>query len=162
MHLLQPRHPSAQSTERGRLWRPRLAREGPPKRTSVLEVSLERQVVEVYERNVLGAYDLVQTFTCSTGLHDTTPRGIFLDGHPLNRWHFFKKFYCWAQYSFEIEGDILFHSVIYSSNNENSLRRGSLSALGNPASHGCVRLQVADAKWLFEHCKLSENVIVSG
>ena len=127
-----------------------------------IEVSLERQVVEVYERNVLGAYDLVQTFTCSTGLHDTTPRGIFLDGHPLNRWHFFKKFYCWAQYSFEIEGDILFHSVIYSSNNENSLRRGSLSALGNPASHGCVRLQVADAKWLFEHCKRGENVIVIG
>lgn len=127
-----------------------------------LEVSLSRQVVDVYQRNILGAYDLVQTFTCSTGLHDSTPHGVFLDGHPLNRWHYFKKFYCWAQYSFEIEGDILFHSVIYSSDNENSLRRGSLSALGNPASHGCVRLTVADAKWLFEHCKRGEVVIVIG
>lgn len=127
-----------------------------------LDVSLSRQVVDVYERNMFGVYDLVETFTCSTGLHDSTPHGIFLDGHPLNRWHFFKKFYCWAQYSFEIEGDILFHSVIYSSNNENSLRRGSLSALGNPASHGCVRLTVADAKWLFEHCKRGETVIVIG
>ena len=116
----------------------------------------------IYERNMLGAYDLVQTFTCSTGLHDSTPHGVFLDGHPLNRWHYFKKFYCWAQYSFEIEGDILFHSVIYSSNNENSLRSGSLYALGNPASHGCVRLQVADAKWLFENCKRGETVIVIG
>lgn len=127
-----------------------------------IEVSLDRQVVEIYERNMLGAYDLVQTFTCSTGLHDSTPHGIFLDGHPLNRWHYFKKFYCWAQYSFEIEGDILFHSVIYSSDNEHSLRSGSLYALGNPASHGCVRLQVADAKWLFEHCKRGENVIIIG
>ena len=127
-----------------------------------IEVSLDRQVVEVYQRNMLGAYDLVQTFTCSTGLHDSTPHGIFLDGHPLNRWHYFKKFYCWAQYSFEIEGDILFHSVIYSSDNEHSLRSGSLYALGNPASHGCVRLQVADAKWLFEHCKRGENVIIIG
>ena len=125
-----------------------------------IEVSIDRQVVEVYQQNVLGAYDLVQTFTCSTGLHDTTPRGVFLDGHPLNRWHFFKKFNCWAQYSFEIEGDILFHSVIYSSNNEKTLRRGSLSALGNPASHGCVRLQVDDAKWLFENCKRGSVVIV--
>ena len=127
-----------------------------------IEVSLDRQVVDIYERNMLGAYDLVKSFTCSTGLHDSTPRGVFLDGHPLNRWHFFKKFYCWAQYSFEIEGDILFHSVIYSENNEHSLRRGSLYALGNPASHGCVRLQVEDAKWLFEHCKRGENVIVIG
>ena len=127
-----------------------------------IEVSLDRQVVEVYQRNILGAYDLVQTFTCSTGLHDSTPHGIFLDGHPLNRWHYFKKFYCWAQYSFEIEGDILFHSVIYSSDNEHSLRSGSLYALGNPASHGCVRLQVEDAKWLFEHCKRGENVIIIG
>lgn len=128
--------------------------------THRIEVSLDRQVVEVYQRNVLGVYDLVQSFTCSTGLHDTTPRGIFLDGHPLNRWHFFKKFNCWAQYSFEIDGDILFHSVIYSTNSENSLRRGSLSALGNPASHGCVRLTVADAKWLFENCKRGDVVIV--
>ena len=127
-----------------------------------IEVSLDRQVVEIYERNMLGAYDLVQTFTCSTGLHDSTPHGIFLDGHPLNRWHYFKKFYCWAQYSFEIEGDILFHSVIYSSDNEGSLRSGSLYALGNPASHGCVRLKVADAKWLFENCKRGENVIIVG
>ena len=127
-----------------------------------IEVSLDRQVVDVYELNVLGVYDLVQSFTCSTGLHDSTPHGVFLDGHPLNRWHYFKKFYCWAQYSFEIEGDILFHSVIYSSNNENSLRSGSLYALGNPASHGCVRLQVADAKWLFENCKRGETVIVIG
>ena len=125
-----------------------------------IQVSLERQVVEVYERNMFGQYDLVQTFTCSTGLHDSTPRGIFLEGHPLNRWHFFKKFNCWAQYSFEIDGDILFHSVIYSSNNENSLRSGSLYALGNPASHGCVRLSVSDAKWLFEHCKYRQNVII--
>ncbi len=127
-----------------------------------IEVSLDRQVVDVYELNVLGVYDLVQSFTCSTGLHDSTPHGVFLDGHPLNRWHYFKKFYCWAQYSFEIEGDILFHSVIYSNNNENSLRSGSLYALGNPASHGCVRLQVKDAKWLFENCKRGETVIVIG
>ena len=125
-----------------------------------IEVSLERQVVEIYALNMFGQYDLVQTFTCSTGLHDSTPRGIFLDGHPMNRWHHFKKFNCWAQYSFEIDGDILFHSVIYSSNSEKTLRSGSLYALGNPASHGCVRLSVSDAKWLFEHCKRNENVII--
>ena len=54
----------------------------------------------------------------------------------------------------------MFHSVLYSSNNEKSLRSGSLYALGNPASHGCVRLTVEDAKWLYEHCKRGKTVIV--
>lgn len=125
-----------------------------------IDVSLERQEVEVWHLNSEGEYDLVQTFTCSTGRNNSTPRGIFLKGHPLNRWHYFKKFYCWAQYSFKIVDDILFHSVIYGSKNENSLHRSSVRNLGNPASHGCVRLSVEDAKWLFEHCERGENVIV--
>nr|AIF26048.1 putative bH1295 protein [uncultured bacterium Ad_125_D08] len=124
-----------------------------------IEVSIDRQKVDVYERNMWGEYLLVQTFSCSTGLHDTTPRGIFLDGQPLNRWHYFKKFDCWAQYSYEIDGDILFHSVLYSRDDEKSLRSGSLYALGNPASHGCVRLKVEDSKWLFENCKRGTAVI---
>ena len=125
-----------------------------------VEVSIERQVVDVYQLNDQKQYDLVQSFTCSTGLNNSTPRGIFLDGHPVNRWHFFKNFNCWAQYSFVIVNDIMFHSVIYSSNNENSLRTSSVNNLGSPASHGCIRLQVEDAKWLFEHCKRGSVVVL--
>ena len=125
-----------------------------------VEVSIDDQTVTVYELNDNKKYDQVQRFTCSTGLHNSTPRGVFLDGHPVNRWHYFEKFNCWAQYSFEVTGDIMFHSVIYGSNNEHSLRSGSLHALGNPASHGCIRLKVEDAKWLFEHCKKGKAVIV--
>ena len=127
-----------------------------------IEVSIDRQVVEVYQLDDQGDYSLAQSFTCSTGLHDSTPRGIFFDGHPVNRWHHFEKFNCWAQYSYLITNDIMFHSVIYSSDNEKSLRSGSLYSLGNPASHGCVRLKVEDAKWLFEHCKRGKAVIVIG
>ncbi len=125
-----------------------------------VEVSLDRQEVDVYQLNMLNMYDLVQTFTCSTGLHNSTPRGIFLDAHPVNRWHHFQKFNCWAQYSFVITGDIMFHSVLYSTNSESSLRNGSVWALGSPASHGCVRLSVKDAKWLFENCKRGKVVVV--
>ena len=125
-----------------------------------VEVSIDNQTVSVYALNDKGGYDLQKTFTCSTGLHDSTPRGVFLNGHPVNRWHHFEKFNCWAQYSFEVTGDIMFHSVIYSADNENSLRSGSLYALGNPASHGCIRLTVEDAKWLYEHCKRGSLAII--
>lgn len=125
-----------------------------------VEVSIDRQVVEVWALNDENGYDLAQTFTCSTGLHDSTPRGVFPNGHPVNRWHYFKKFNCWAQYSFKIVDDIMFHSVIYGSKNENSLRKSSQRNLGSPASHGCVRLSVEDARWLFEHCKRGTVVVV--
>ncbi len=125
-----------------------------------VEVSIDDQRVYVYQLNDAGEYELVQTFVCSTGLGNSTPRGVFLDGFPANVWHHFTKFNCWAKYSFVIEGDIMFHSVLFNSNNDKTLREGSLYALGQKASHGCVRLKVKDAKWLFNHCKRGTLVIV--
>ena len=125
-----------------------------------VEVSIDAQTVTVYQLNESDQYEQVQQFTCSTGLGNSTPRGIFLDGYPANRWHYFKKFDCWAQYSFEIEGNILFHSVLYDDKDVDTLRKGSVYALGSPASHGCIRLSVKNAKWLFEHCKKGTLVIV--
>ena len=125
-----------------------------------VEVSIDDQRVYIYERNEAGEYDLTHTFICSTGRGESTPRGIFLDGYPVNAWHYFTKFDCWAKYSFVIEGGIMFHSVIYSSNNDSTLRQSSVYALGSKASHGCIRLQVSDAKWLFTHCKRGTLAIV--
>ena len=125
-----------------------------------VEVSIERQRVYVYELNESGEYDLVQTFLCSTGLGDSTPRGIFLDGGPANVWHHFSKFDVWARYSFEIEGDIMFHSVLFKEKDPNTVTENSLYALGQKASHGCVRLAVKSARWLFEHCRHGSLVII--
>ena len=30
--------------------------------------------------------------------------------------------------------------------------RSDYALLGNPASHGCIRMCVADAKWVYENC----------
>ena len=125
-----------------------------------VEVSIDRQRVYVYESDESGEYTLTQTFTCSTGLGNSTPRGIFLDGGPCNVWHHFSKFDVWARYSYTIEGDIMFHSVLYSEKNTDSLRENSLYALGQKASHGCVRLSVKSARWIFEHCRPGSTVIV--
>ena len=125
-----------------------------------IEVDISKQRVFCYQLSEAGEYELVRTCVCSTGLGNTTPRGIFLDGFPVNRWHYFSKFHCWAQYSFEIEGDIMFHSVLYSAQDTSTLRTGSLYALGSKASHGCIRLKVEDAKWLFTNCKRGSLVIL--
>lgn len=42
-----------------------------------LEISLDDQYVYVYELNAQGEYEQIDAFICSTGLGDSTPRGIF-------------------------------------------------------------------------------------
>lgn len=118
-----------------------------------IKVSLSDQRVYVY-RWVDGDYNLlIKSMICSTGLGNSTPEGVFVStGQRDKRWHYFIEHHCWAQYAFVITGNVLFHSVLYSSNSEDSLRTSSVSNLGHKASHGCVRLRVEDARWIYEHC----------
>lgn len=125
-----------------------------------LMVSIDDQRVYVYGLNSFGEYELDRTFICSTGLGNTTPHGIYINTEPLNRWQYFQKYQCWAQYSFRITGNIWFHSVLYDAPDTSTLRYGSLYGLGSKASHGCVRLKVEDAKWIFENCDEGTVVVV--
>lgn len=125
-----------------------------------LEVSIDAQRVYVYELGEDGKYVQIDEFICSTGLGDSTPRGVFTSTQPLNRWHFFKDFECWAQYSYQIEGNILFHSILYDDNDTRTVRQNSIYALGSKASHGCVRLEPESAKWIYENCKRGTIVVV--
>ena len=128
----------------------------------LIKVSVDDQKVYVY-REVDGDYSyLIRTMICSTGASGTgTPKGTFTStGRRDGRWHYFVDFKCWAQYAFTITGNILFHSVLYSSKDEDTLRMSSVYNLGHRASHGCVRLKVEDAKWICTHCKAGQKIIV--
>ena len=127
----------------------------------MLKVSISDQRVYVYELDEEKQYRQIDEFICSTGLEDTTPRGLFSSTtEPLDRWHYFIEFDCWAQYAWRIEGLIYFHSVIYDEKDEGTLRMSSVYNLGHKASHGCVRLQVEDAKWIYSHCDAGTIVII--
>ena len=127
----------------------------------VLKVSVADQRVYAYAPDRNGEYtDLVRTMKCSTGRKGTpTPTGTFTDTAPGARWHFFKKFNCWAQYAFYIQGDIMFHSVLYSQKGD-KVTQSSVNHLGSRASHGCVRLSVDDAKWIWNNCPSNTRVEV--
>lgn len=127
-----------------------------------IKISIKEQRVYVYTHDDKDEYTIeVKKFICSTGLNETpTPKGTFTNTGPGARWHYFKKFECWAQYAYYINGDIMFHSVLYDEQDVSTLRQGSVNALGSKASHGCVRLKVEDAKWIYENCKAGTTVIV--
>ena len=65
----------------------------------------------------------------------------------------------YGQYTCQISGNYLFHSCWYHENgNPDSLSVAQYNRLGQPASHGCIRLCVADARWIYENCAGTSNV----
>ena len=41
-----------------------------------------------------------------------------------------------------------------------NLSAAAYNMLGQPASHGCVRLCVRDAKWIYDNCSLGMSVTI--
>jgi hypothetical protein len=127
-----------------------------------LVVSVSDQKVYAYALDGNDEYSvLVRTMVCSTGKKGTaTPIGTYESSTcPEEKWHYFKKFDCWAQYAYRIEGNILFHSVLFSQKGGRPTS-SSVRALGKRASHGCVRLSVDDAKWIWSNCPAHTIVVV--
>ena len=102
---------------------------------------------------------LVKKFKCSTGKAETpTPLGTYqTDGKAGDEWYYFKDFNCYAKWATRIVGGILFHSITY---NSSKRRTGSESSLGRRASHGCIRLRVEDAKWIYDNCPQGTTVVI--
>ena len=128
----------------------------------VLKVSIAKQRVYAYAPDENEEYTvLVRTMKASTGLNSTpTPKGTYqASTGPGARWHYFKKYFVWAQYAYAIQGDYLFHSVLFNQKGGNPTY-GSVHNLGRKASHGCVRLKVEDAKWIWQNCPPKTKIVV--
>ncbi len=110
-----------------------------------VRVSLVEQLVRVY----LDGRE-IRTMVCSAGTAEKpTPTGRF---HVQNRgeWFFSEKYQQGAKWwvSFKDWGIYLFHSVPMTRDQE--IIPEEAAKLGQPASHGCVRLAVEDARWIYD------------
>ncbi len=126
-----------------------------------LVVDVSEQRVYAYQWNGSNYGTCVREMICSTGLNATpTPLGTYQAAGPTGtgEWYWFNTYSCYAKWAYRIVGGILFHSVIYSKGK--SLNKTSVRKLGRKASHGCVRLKVEDAKWIYESCPAGTTVVV--
>ena len=125
-------------------------------------ISLDEQRVYVYQWDGSGYNEQVKKFKCSTGMEGyATPTGTYQSGGKVTsgEWYYFSDYNCYAKYAYRIVGGILFHSVLYNANKQGPTN-SSVNALGRKASHGCVRLAVDDAKWIFENCPEGTTVVI--
>ncbi len=122
-----------------------------------IKVNYGAQVVTVYTKDSNGKYTKpVKAMVCSTGTYTPTS-GTYRTLGKGNWWPLMGDVY--GQYSTHITGNILFHSVPYlESGNKSSLEWWAYDQLGKRVSMGCVRLTVADAKWLYNNCPVGTQV----
>ena len=123
-------------------------------------IVLDEQRVYVYNNR----RRLIATLPASTGVDDQTPVGTFkvfsqsaqayYTPNPNERMRWMTRFTKGRE-----GGNIGFHGIPYK-----VTKTGEIpfpTPLGKaPSSHGCIRMRVADAKWLFENMKIGTVVSV--
>ena len=101
----------------------------------------------------------VMAITCSVGTKEhATPTGTFYTKSKARWAELMLKSY--GQYCTRIVGEVLFHSTPGNSKSIYNVIPGVYNKLGSPASHGCIRLTVRDAKWIYDNCKVGTKVTI--
>ena len=115
-----------------------------------IKVNYGAQVVTIYTYDKNGKYTVpVRACICSTG--DATPTsGVYRLSWKATWGKLFGN--VWGHYCYQIVGDILFHSVPYMQNRNDTLVSAYYDRLGRKDSMGCIRLTTIDAKWIFDNC----------
>jgi len=144
-------------------------------------LDLKNQIVTVYEKNETGEYteaDIVRRFLCSSGstkpksgdpndIGSPTPVGIWKLGG-RQRFGRFANFSDRARYWVQLVGDNIFHSIMFDRDDFAALKPSPYGNLGSAVSHGCIRLHVEDAKWLYYYappgttCLVTDNEKMDG
>ena len=105
--------------------------------------------------------ETVKAFTCSCGKPSTpTAAGTYQATGPVEEWYFMPNSNVWVKFAFQIQGNYFFHSVLFSEKGAAHPTSSSVHNLGTNVSHGCVRLSVEDAEWLFKNCVAGMTVVV--
>ena len=114
-------------------------------------VNRRQNTVTVYGLDDAAYYTVpVKAMICSTGRQGhATPLGNFSIYDERDKWHYMVDD-TYGQYACRFNGSILFHSICYRDADPSTMLTYEYNALGEKASLGCVRQQVADAKWIYE------------
>ena len=116
-----------------------------------IDVNLSLQEVKVIYNG-----STIRVMPCSGGLPETpTPLGTYKTNEKIY-WAYVPRFEQGAYFWTRFYGSYLFHSVPHDENKNMLLEE--YAKIGSPASHGCIRLYLEDAKWMYENLPLGIEV----
>ena len=125
-----------------------------------IHVNRKKCQVTIFAKDGDNGYTIpVRAMTCSVGTSkNQTPKGTY-NTMSRTRWGLLMG-PSYGQYCTRIVDSILFHSVAGYNKTSYNLSYRDYNKLGQPASHGCVRLCVRDAKWIYDNCKIGTIVTI--
>jgi lipoprotein-anchoring transpeptidase ErfK/SrfK len=118
-----------------------------------IEVDLPRQRLIVFYSD-----EILKEFICSGGTPgDDTPVGEYTTIEKIE-YSWVERYNVGAYYWVRFFGNYLIHSVPFDENGEMIIEE--FEKLGQPASHGCIRLRLEEAKWLYDTLPLGVKVVI--
>lgn len=120
-------------------------------------VNYKNHKVRVY-KGKKNRWTRVKNFTCTLGKRSTrTPRGTFSVGRKGKYFNTGGGARCWYWTGF-IGTTYLFHSVLYNRNKRPT--KIIDGRLGRNLSHGCIRLSLSNAKWIYKYVPRKTKVVI--
>lgn len=125
----------------------------------VLKVNKELNCLTVYAKDGDNGY-IIPVKAMLTSVGDDTPLGTFYTPEKY-RWRFMVNS-TYTQYATRLTAGkgFLFHSITYEKTDPMTLITDGYNKLGVSRSLGCIRLTCANAKWVYDNCKLNTQVVV--
>jgi len=141
-----------------------------------IRVNTYTNCITIYAKDENGKYTVpYKAMACSTGRGNNTTKTGTWNTTAMYKWCRMVD-WTYGQYAYRIHGAIMFHSTPIALNltlpegsttpkptySKGRVEVEEFNKLGTAASLGCVRLTVADAKWLYDNCAVgTKTVIVS-
>lgn len=127
--------------------------------TYQIKINKQQNCVTIYAKDGSNGYIIpVKAMLCSTG--PDTPIGTFHTPEKY-RWQLMVND-TWTQYATRIKAGagFLIHSICYEKPDNMTLLTDGYNYLGINQSLGCVRLVAANAKWVYDNCRIGTEVVI--
>lgn len=101
-------------------------------------------------------WTLEKEFLCSTGVDNKETLVGYFEVTTKAPWFFSPKYGQGGKNYVQFKGNYLYHSIPLDSTQTKVLDY----TLGEPASHGCIRLAIEDSKWLYDNVSEGSTVLI--
>lgn len=121
----------------------------------VLKFNNENQSLKIYRDG-----ELLMESLASGGVRESfTPKGVFeIEKGRRGEWAYVPRFEQGMKYWVGFKGSYLFHSIPYTQ--EQEIIEEEAKKLGEPSSHGCIRLPVDISKYIYEEIPDGSLVLI--
>lgn len=122
---------------------------------NLITTDLENKLTYIFEKNDDGSWKLLYKWSCTIGKPSTpTIKGTF---YVNGRKPYFGSDTYRVKYATRIRGSYYYHSILFNASGTEIID----DRLGMALSHGCIRLAVENAQWIYDNILDKTTIIIN-